>query len=109
MFVRIAHAWYMLRTLNRRVSSLARSRAKEAKGLERDRILNPDKYKRVHRYMRGIVTRAGSPRGHNPFRVSCLNRIEGTLLVLHEVFLFIVTGRLLQRRTEILCSVANVR
>ena len=36
-----------------RVSSLARARAKDAKELARDRILNPDKYKRVHRYMRG--------------------------------------------------------
>ncbi|CBJ30014.1 expressed unknown protein [Ectocarpus siliculosus] len=35
-----------------RVSSLARSRAKDAKDLARDRILHPDKYKRVHRYMR---------------------------------------------------------
>lgn len=37
----------------RRVSALARRRAREAKELARDRILNPDKYKRVHRYMRG--------------------------------------------------------
>ncbi|CAM9158943.1 unnamed protein product [Scytosiphon promiscuus] len=35
-----------------RVSSLAQSRARDAKELARDRILNPEKYKRVHRYMR---------------------------------------------------------
>ncbi len=46
------HACAPRRTV-RRVSSLARARAKEAKELARDRILNPDKYKRVHRYMRG--------------------------------------------------------
>ncbi|CAN0396587.1 unnamed protein product [Ectocarpus sp. 8 AP-2014] len=46
-----------------RVSSLARSRAKDAKDLARDRILHPDKYKRVHRYMRGNDTRAPNNRG----------------------------------------------
>ena len=41
-----------------RVSALARSRARDAKELERDRVLNPDKYKRVHRYMRGMYGQA---------------------------------------------------
>eukprot|EP00903_Cladosiphon_okamuranus_P017256 g15901.t1 len=35
-----------------RVASLARARAKDAKELARDKILHPEKYKRVHRYMR---------------------------------------------------------
>ncbi|CAM9910481.1 unnamed protein product [Ascophyllum nodosum] len=37
--------------LTRHACPLARSRAVDKKALERDRILNPDKYKRVHRYM----------------------------------------------------------
>lgn len=45
---------HTINTSNRRVSSLTRSRARDAKQLERDRILNPEKYKRVHRYMRGM-------------------------------------------------------
>ncbi|CAM9462506.1 unnamed protein product [Pylaiella littoralis] len=44
-----------------RVSSLARTRARDAKELARDRILNPDKYKRVHRYMREDSHTTGGP------------------------------------------------